>query len=205
MMPVADHYLDWQTIAHAEPCPAPVWEPQLRFDRGVRGRLTTGDIPHGCQGDEGNCGHGPEFDRVTVRLVCMGCGVVFTVSGEDVGTAPDTTTVIGYGLPPQELGGVWLWPGEQTLPGTDDEPRDWLVTRIPVRPTRPDDVAGTINRHRSAGGHKRWQASAIADTDGPFGDSRFRWGRRLHDARSVLEAAEWIAAQYVVQAVEVSV
>lgn len=205
MMPVADHYLDWQTIAHAEPCEAPVWEPQLRFDKGRRGRLTTGDILHGCPADEGKCEHANVFDRVTVRLVCRGCGVVLTVSGEDVGTASDTTTVIGYGLPPQELGGVWLWPGEQVLPGTDDEPRDWLVTCASARPTRPDAVAGTINRHRSAGGHKRWQASAVPASDGPYGDSQLRWGRRLHDARSVVEAAEWIAAQYVVQAVEVNV
>ncbi|MCX5285982.1 hypothetical protein [Streptomyces sp. NBC_00198] len=203
MMPVRDLYLGWQPAAHNEPCPAPLWESELRIDEGLRGRLNTGDLVHACQADE--CGHANVYSRFTVRLICKGCGVVHTISGEDVGIARDTTAVIGYGLPPQELEGLWLWPGEQVLADVVDEPRDWLITHTPNRPRHSAEVAGLICRHRTAGGHLRWQANAIADSTGPYGDDQLRWARRQSDLRSVEKAAEWIGAQYQPQRVAVTV
>jgi hypothetical protein len=200
---VRDLYLGWAGFAHEPGCTQPGWEPQLKIDRGRRGRLLVGDEPHACPAPD--CGHDAAFRRFTVRLVCTGCGVVHTVSGEDVGVGRTTTTLLGYGQQPLETEGVWLWPGEQTLPGHDDEPRDWLVTRTPLRPTEAEDVAGTISRHRTAGGHPRWQASAVADPTGPHGDDQLRWARRTSDLRTIPAAAAWIAAQYQPQTVEVTV
>ncbi|MEW2164345.1 hypothetical protein AB0912_15335 [Streptomyces sp. NPDC007084] len=203
MNPVTDLYLGWETLTHAEPCPAPVWEPQLRIDQGRRGRLLSRDLEHTCQAEE--CEHGIFFTRFTVRLVCRACGAVHSVSGEDVGTSRTSTTAIGYGLPPQEHEGLWLWPGEQVLLDAGGGTRDWLITRVPVAPVRVQDIAGLICRHRTAGGHLRWQANAVPDHTGPYGDQQLRWARRESDHRTVEIAAEWVAAQYKPRNVEVIV
>ncbi|MFJ8798446.1 hypothetical protein [Streptomyces sp. NPDC102487] len=203
MNSVRDLYLGWAGFAHEANCPQPMWEPQVRRDEGRRGRLLTLDEEHGCKAE--GCEHCNVFPRVTIRLVCWGCGAVHTVSGEDVTSNPTTTDVLGYGRDAQELAGLWLWPGSLVLPGTDDEPHDWLVTRTPNRPQLAAEVAGLICRHRTAGGHLRWQANAIADPTGPHGDDQLRWARRQSDFLSVEKAAEWIATQYQPQRVAVTV
>ncbi|MFE5140393.1 hypothetical protein ACFRDV_22395 [Streptomyces fagopyri] len=198
-----DLYLGWTPFAHEPACTNPVWEPEARMEHGLRGRLNVADQAHGCPAE--GCEHDNVYPRYVIRLVCAGCGVVHLIRGEDVGKDRLTTAKIGFGQPPREIHGVWLWPGEQNLPGIDDEPRDWLITRAPVRPRQADDVAGTICRHRTAGGLLRWQASAIADSTGPYGDDQLRWARRQSDLRSADSAAEWIATQYQPQKVEVAV
>lgn len=203
MNTVRDLYLGWSDLAHGQDCPVPVWEPQLRIDQGLRGRLLARTEGHACPAEE--CDHDSVYRRFTIRLVCRSCTVVHVIHGEDVGITATTTPAYGYGQQPRELEGLWLWPGEQTLPGRDEEPRDYLITRTPHAPTRPSDVAGTISRYRTTGYHVRWQASAIADPTGPYGDDQLRWARRQNELRSVEKAAAWIAVQYQPQTVEVSV
>lgn len=200
---VTDLYLGWNAFSHEDACQTPLWEPQLRIDEGFRGRLTTLDQAHECAAEE--CQHANLFRRFTVRLVCQGCGAVHTISGEDVGISRTTTTLIGYGRNARESEGLWMWPGEHKSPDINPEPLSWLITRTPDRPTGAEDVAGTIFRHTTAGGHLRFQASAIPDPTGPYGDDQLRWARRQSDLRSVDKAAVWIAAQYQPQIVEVAV
>ncbi|MGW0800317.1 hypothetical protein [Streptomyces sp. NPDC002692] len=198
-----DLYLGWKPFAHEATCTNPLWEPEARTEQGFRGRLSHSEIPHGCLAE--GCEHDSVYPRYVIRLVCAGCGAVHLIHGEDVGKDNRTTALIGFGQPPRELHGVWLWPGEPNLPGVDDEPRDWLITRAPGRPRRAEDVAGTICRHRTAGELMRWEASAVADPTGPYGDDQLRWARRQSGLRSVDSAADWIATQYQPQKVEVAV
>ncbi|MFI1535481.1 hypothetical protein [Streptomyces anandii] len=200
---VQDLYLGWTDLDHQQDCPLPVWEPQLRIDQGRRGRLLAHDHDHGCPVEE--CDHANLFRRFTVRLVCRSCSAVHIITGQDVGISRTTTQVYGFGQPALETDGLWLWPGQQTLPGVDGEPREWVITRTPDRPCEPADVDGLICRYLSSGGHRRWQASAIADPTGPYGDDQLRWARRSSEHRSVSQAAAWIAAQYQPQTVEVAV
>ncbi|MFJ8006168.1 hypothetical protein [Streptomyces fagopyri] len=200
---VRDLYLGWTPFAHEASCTDPVWEPEARMEQGLRGRLNVDDQAHGCVALD--CEHTNVYPRYVVRLVCMGCGAVHLIRGEDVGKEHLTTADVGFGQPAREVAGVWLWPGAPTLPGVDDEARDWLITRTPARPRHAFDIAGTIGRHRTAGGLLRWQASAVADPTGPYGDDQLRWARRQSDLRSVDIAAEWIATQYAPQKVEVAV
>jgi len=200
---VRDLYLGWSDLAHGQDCPLPVWEAQLGTDQGLRGRLLAREEPHSCPVED--CDHDSVFRRFTIRLVCRSCTEIHIIYGEDIGISRTTTTAYGYGQQPRQIDGLWLWPGEQTLPARDEEPREYLITRTPKIPTQASDVAGTICRYRTAGYHKRWQASAIADPAGPYGDDQLRWARRQGELRSVDKAAAWIAAQYQPQTVEVHV
>ncbi|MEV5472824.1 hypothetical protein AB0L66_10760 [Streptomyces sp. NPDC052207] len=200
---VGDLYFDWQDLAHGRDCPLPVWEPQLRMDQGFRGRLGHSEVPHECAAED--CRHASLFRRFTLRLVCRSCTRIHILTGEHVGITRTTTVAYGYGQQALEMEGLWLWPGERTSTGTDDEPREWLVTRTPREPVTPEDVAGTISRYLTAGYHRRWQASAIADPTGPYGDEQLRWARREGEYATVAGAAGWIAAQYQPQTIEVAV
>ena len=201
---VRDLYLDWLYFPHRRGCPQPAWEAQLKLDHGRRGRLTgTEEQVHACTAEE--CLHANEFRRYKVRLVCRACTAVHTISGEDVGIDRKTTAAYGYGNSPREAEGLWLWPGEQPIPGFKEDPDDWLVTRTPDMPVQAADVAGTIESYFTAGHHTRWKAQAIADPDGPHGGEQLRWARRQNELHSVEQAAAWIAAQYKPQTVEVAV
>ncbi|MFJ4787642.1 hypothetical protein [Streptomyces sp. NPDC088794] len=200
---VTDLYLGWEPFTHAEECERPAWQPELRIDQGLRGRLLDRDLAHECPNEE--CDHASVFRRFTVRLICRGCRAVHIVTGEDVGITRSTTPAYGYGQDAREVNGLWLWPGEQTRPGRDEEPRDWLVTRTPSPPLTPADVAGTIDRYRTSGQHKRWRARAIPDPAGPYGESQLRWARHRSEHLSVDHAADWIHAQYEPKTVEVAV
>lgn len=199
---VQDLYLDWLSFPHRRGCPTPAWEPQLRMDHGRRGRLTgTEEQIHACTAEE--CLHANKFRRFTVRLVCRTCTAVHTISGEDVGINRTTTAAYGYGNPPREAEGLWLWPGSQGIHGGD--PQDWLVTRTPAEPVLAAHLAGTIASYLTAGHHTRWKACAIADPEGPHGGDQLRWARCQRELHSVDQAAAWLADQYKPQTVEVAV
>lgn len=199
---VQDLYLDWRGFPHRRGCPQPTWEPQLKMDHGWRGRLLdTDDQVHGCTAE--GCLHANQFRRYKVRLVCRSCTAIHTISGEDVGIDRTTAAAYGYGNPPREIEGLWLWPGAQGIHGSD--PQDWLVTRTPAEPVQAADVAGTIQSYLTAGHHTRWRAQAVADPDGPHGGDQLRWARCQRELRSVDQGAAWIAAQYTPQTVEVAV
>lgn len=200
---VRDLYLGWTRLEHGQDCPLPVWEPQLRMDEGRRGRLNVGDDPHACTAED--CGHANLFGRFTVRLVCRSCEAVHIISGEDVGIYSTTAAAYGYGQAPREVEGLWLWAGAQIVPGRGGEPREYLVTLTPRLPAQAADIAGTICHYRTAGQHPRWQASAVADPDGPYGDATLRWARRRTELRTIEKAAAWIATQYQPETLEVAV
>ncbi|MCI3277562.1 hypothetical protein [Streptomyces cylindrosporus] len=200
---VRDLYLGWTDINHGQDCPLPVWEPQLCVDQGLRGRLLVQDQVHGCQAEE--CDHANVFSRFTIRLVCRSCTTVHLIHGEEVAMTTTTTPAYGYGQAARELEGLWLWPGERLAAGRVEAPREYLVTRTPNIPTRAADVAGTISQYPNSQYRKRWQASAISDPTGPYGDDQLRWARRRNELDTVDEAAAWISAQYQPQIVEVAV
>lgn len=210
MKSTLDTYLGWSELEHAEGCKRPLvktaWrldEQEYRRDRGY------GEPPlnHKCA-DHEYCGHGNDFTKVTVRIVCVTCTAAQLITGEDTEstrTLPTTTTVLGYGLAPRQAAGLLLWPAKAWLDlgDRDDEPHDFVVTRTGVKTVTAETVVGQIIQGRGKLGGLVWTTLAVADPEGRYGfgqpvryvhrnDGRGDGGSPL---RTVKAAARWIAAR----------
>lgn len=217
MISPLDTYLGWEQPEHFTGCRRPAWDVGMRTEREEFRR--GGGNPerrHSCP-DE-NCGHGPRYDKVVVRLVCHSCGSAHVISGEQTGidtrTAATSTNAIGYGLPPRQAAGLLLWAGHPWLGGDGwgdelrgGEPHDFVVTRPKVKQVTADVVVGQITQSRGGRGGVVWTALAVPDPQGQFGfGQHLRWahandgrGRGGSPLRSVAAAARWIGARLAEQ------
>lgn len=137
-------YFGWWSVDHAPGCRQPVWEVAVHTD--------------------------PRSGEHTVRVLCRSCTRVELYSGV-TGRESTSTRVTGYGQPPKQVAGVWLYPGPKST--GDEEPYEWLVTRVrkPVEQLKPGDVIGWIGRRSGPRGGRSWSAwSGI----GEIGDVGFR-------------------------------
>ncbi len=181
-------YFGWQPLAHAPACPTPVWDDaDIRHVDAIR--TTPGDTrPHDCVHPD--CTHAESFTRVQLRLLCRDCHTVRTLSAENLTQVFTHTSVTGWGQPPQQLAGVWLWPGRTPAPG--HAPYEYLVTRDSSRIPTPDTVYGIITGYRDADHVQRWIAAAVPDPDGAHQVSTLRWRHASSGLPGLTEAATWI-------------
>jgi hypothetical protein len=200
---IENAYFGWNELTHTEDCPAPAWGIDVRHDLGIRPTSDTA-VRHGCP--DQHCGHEGGLDRVTVRVICRACDTAHLITGESLTRTTTDTAALGYGQPPTEKAGLYLWPGRPVLhgygpgrSGLDDKPHEYLVTTsIPADRLTPEDCVGAIGRHRTAGGRLRWWAGAIPTPPPPRlrrepGEYRLAWARRSSDNRTIDQAAVWIA------------
>ncbi|MBP5922134.1 MULTISPECIES: hypothetical protein [Streptomyces] len=196
-------YFGWNRLTHTTTCTSPTWDIDVRHDPGTR-PLVLPDVAHQCP--DNHCAHKGEFDRVTVRVICRSCDTAHVITGEALTRVTTTTDALGYGQPPRQMAGLYLWPSRPVLhghgpgpSGQDDQPFEYLVTTTLVDRLTPDDCVGVISRHRTAGGHSRWWAGAVS-TPPPLrvlpepGEYRLAWAHRSSDHTTVDQAAAWIAA-----------
>ncbi|MFJ2515571.1 hypothetical protein ACIPEL_36140 [Streptomyces griseoviridis] len=177
-------------LTHAVDCsPVPAWEADVVETPGTRVQLT-GQESHRCITD--GCGHEREFSRLQVRIRCTGCGIVHVIEGEALTRYCTTTAETGWGQPPQQHAGLWLWPGRPTIPG--GQPHQYLVTRTEDPPTR-ETLHGIVSAHDdSTWRTQRWTAGAHPD---PASDRQVSLTpvRHLSTGHETLDAAvAWIAS-----------
>ena len=188
MDPIETVYFGWNAIAHAPGCPAPVWDDaDVLHSEGLRPGVRD-EHHHTCT--HADCTHADTFPRVQLRLLCRDCQTVHTISGESLTHVLSHTSATGWGQPPRQLGGVWLWPGRPPIEGA--APHQYLVTRQGAAVTKAT-LYGVITRYRLADGTPLWMAGAVPDEDGAHHVSVMRW-RYASDGLAELEdAAAFIA------------
>ncbi|MDT0476206.1 hypothetical protein RM863_29185 [Streptomyces sp. DSM 41014] len=184
-------YLHPTPLTHAVGCPtAPAWDVVDVLETPAGRVALTGYEPHRCPTE--GCGHEREFSRLQVRVRCTGCDIAHIITGEALTRHCTTTAALGWGQPPQQHAGLWVWPGEPTLPGRD--PNQYLVTRTPHQPTR-DTLYGVISGHTdSTWGAPRFSAGAVPDPDADrqISMTRVRYLSTGHE--TLTDALDWIAS-----------
>jgi hypothetical protein len=194
-MTARDSYLGWDTLDHFEGCARPAWTVDVKTEYDAyRYRDRESTAPHSCP-DEA-CGHGPRYERTTLRVVCLSCTRLHVIASE-TGLRVTPAQHTGYGLPPERKHGLLLWPGEPLLTYgrlAAEEPFDYLVTH--PRGTRPtkETVVGEITQARGQRGAVLYAAVARLDPAGEYGYGEYRWANAVMGLRSVGAAAKWIAA-----------
>ncbi|MFE2940985.1 hypothetical protein ACFXKG_18270 [Streptomyces sp. NPDC059255] len=193
-----DSYLEWDLLAHEPDCASPAWTIDTRTEYNAY-RLRHDGVSHDCRNQE--CGHGDNFARTTLRIVCSCCGAAYVMTGEETPEAT-STQALGYGQPPRRIAGLYLYPGEPLLHGWGESagPHDQLVTARRVPRLQADDVIGQITQSRGKRGAVRWSACAVPSAEGTYGIRPLRWTRVEVDFRSVAAAAKWIAARHAERA-----
>ncbi|MDX2696238.1 hypothetical protein, partial [Streptomyces ipomoeae] len=158
-------YFGWDQLTHTTTCQEPSWDVDVSHTLTTR-PLADSAITHGCP--DQHCTHSGALDRVTIRVICRGCDTAHVISGEALTRTVTTTAALGYGQPPRETAGLYLWPGRPVLhgwgpgpSGLDDQPHEYLVTTTRVDRLTPGDCVGAIGRHRTTLGAPRWWAGAI--------------------------------------------
>lgn len=206
-------YLGWSELTHFDGCKRPLVKTAWRRDeKQWRRSPRFGEdlVKHDCAGGE-SCGHGDDFTRLTVRIVCVTCGAAQLVTGEETeetGAWSTTTKGLGYGLAPRQAAGLLLWPGTPWIDvgrAVSQEPHDFVVTRTGVRvgEVSADTVVGQITQGLGKLNGLVWTTLAVADPEGRYGfgqpvrylhrnDGRGDGGSPL---RTVKAAARWIAAR----------
>ncbi|MFJ2007054.1 hypothetical protein [Streptomyces chartreusis] len=186
---IEEQYLGWEQLAHTADCPAPTWDvAEWLYDTGAR-RVADALDQHACVSSD--CDHHTTFNRLRLRLLCRDCDTVHTMSGESYGMGCTTTASTGWGQPPRQVGGVWLWPGQPARPGGD--PHAYLVTLDRVDQVTAANLYGLITKYRDADGTARWIAGAVRDDQGAHYVSSLRWRHRSAGLADLDAAAEWIA------------
>ncbi|MDX5569358.1 hypothetical protein PYK79_47285 [Streptomyces sp. ID05-04B] len=185
---IAETYFGWKPLAHAPACPNPIWDDaQVLHSEGVRPG-SYGAIRHACE--HGDCMHADVFERLQLRLLCSDCGTVITLSGENLVQVISHTSATGWGQPPTETAGVWLWPGRPVVEG--GQPHEYLVTRQ-AQTVTPDTLYGIITAYRDTEGRRLWIAAAVPDPDGAHQVSTLRWRHASNGLTNLDQAAAWIA------------
>lgn len=181
-------YFGWNPLAHAVGCARPVWDDaEVLHTEGIRPGVAGADH-HACTHDI--CTHADAFTRVQLRLLCKSCNTVHTISGESLTQVVSHTDATGWGQPPHQAGGVWLWPGRPAIPGS--EPHQYLVTRDASQTVSPGTLYGIITRYRDADHVPRWIAAAVLDKDGAHQVSTLRWRHASRGLAALEDAAAWI-------------
>ena len=185
---IEETYFGWRPLAHAADCATPAWDVAgIRYDKGIR--TSPADTrPHDCTHPD--CTHTSTFGRVQLRLLCRTCDTVHIVRGEGHSRTITTTPDLGWGQPPAEVGGVWLWPGQPAIPGGN--PTSYLVTRDHADEITPDTVYAVITRYRDSEGTARWIAGATPDPDGAHHIGSLRFRHRSAGLYPLADAATWI-------------
>jgi hypothetical protein len=187
---ITETYFGWKPLAHALGCPSPVWdEAQVLHSEGVRPASYGANETHACTHPAG-CGHGDTYERFQLRLLCHDCDTVITLSGENMVQLISHTSATGWGQPPTELAGVWLWPGRPAIEG--GQPHQYLVTRQ-AQAITPETLYGIITAYRDSEGARRWIAGAVPDPGGAHQVSTLRWRHASNGLEDLAEAADWIA------------
>jgi hypothetical protein len=185
---ITEIYFGWKPLAHALGCVNPVWDDsQILHSEGVR-PASYGADHHTCQ--HFDCGHADTFQRFQLRLLCRDCDTVITLSGENMVQLISHTSATGWGQPPTELAGVWLWPGRPAIEG--GHPHQYLVTRQ-AQAITPETLYGIITAYRNAEGTRLWIAGAVPDQGGAHQVSTLRWRHASRGLEDLAEAAAWIA------------
>lgn len=186
-MLIEETYFGWAAYAHAMGCTSPTWdEVQVRRDKGLHPGATV-DQPHTCT--NGLCSHTNTFGRVQLRLLCRDCDTVHTITGEGLTETRSTTELTGWGQPPRQVSGVWLWPDGATLPGS--QPHQYLVTLQPQTIT-PATLYGIVSGYFGSEGEPLWIAGAVPDEGGAHQVSLTRWRHASRGLATLEDAAAWI-------------
>jgi hypothetical protein len=189
MQLIEELYLGWTPFTHLVNCPSPTWDvAEVRHDVGTRPVRTDAE-DHACPTE--GCDHSNTVGRARVRLLCRDCDTVYTLTAEGLGAGCSTTSLTGWGQPPRQTGGVWLWPGQPT--GPEQEPHDYLVTRDHTAAVTPSNLYGLITRYRDTDGAPRWIAGAHPDPDGAFQVHSLRFRYRSGGLPNLAAAARWVA------------
>ena len=185
---ITETYFGWNPLPHAPGCPNPVWDDaRVEHSEGVRPGSYGADH-HTCA--HSDCGHADTFERVQLRLLCSDCKTVTTLSGESLVQVISHPAATGWGQPPTELAGVWLWPGRPVIEG--GQPHQYLVTRQ-AQTVTPDTLYGIITAYRDSEGNRRWIAAAVPHPDGAHQISTLRWRHASNGLAELEQAATWIA------------
>lgn len=192
MQLIEDQYFGWTPFAHTLTCPNPVWDSvEIFHDEGLRTPPAAHET-HACTHD--GCTHASAFGRVQIRLLCRDCHTIHLVRGEGHGQSTVTTADTGWGQPPTERGGVWLWPGQPAIPG--GQPTAYLVTRPHTDQVTRDNLYGLIAKYRDSEGNPRWIAAAVPDPNGAHQVHTLLWRHRSAGLHTLDDAAAWITTAY---------
>lgn len=199
-------YFGWAQPTHAQGCTDPNdsgWNVTERYDTGAHPPTHSTTATHACTLGPEHCSHNGEFPRLTLRLVCRaGCGAAHIFTGQYPTHEPTATGALGYGQPPRQVAGLYLWPGAIPLynepTATDPQPTTYLVTRDLVPQLTPAACIGRIGRYFDSVGTYWWRADVGQVplpgrlTAAEVGHS-LSFARRETDLPSVEAAAAWIA------------
>jgi hypothetical protein len=190
-------HLEWQPFAHREDCAKPVWEiDQQTVADALRSRR--GGPEHACPNEE--CSHRDHHDRIAVRVLCRSCGIVHLIGGEEYTTRTTTTVRTGYGQPPKNVAGLWLYPGPPLLDLRDyTTPGAYLCSRERVDRLSEKDIVGAVTEGRGKRGGTIWHAAIGPEFSPPArGLSGYAtWAKNSGEKTftSVTAAAKWVAAE----------
>lgn len=193
---VRDSYFGWTGLVHADACKRPFWDIDHKTEYDAFRTRSLDSVPHACPAED--CGHGPKYERTTVRIVCRSCGHAYLVHSEQQ-PIRTSTDFLGYGQQPRKVAGLLLWPGEplttfgMSVRDGQHVPYQLLVTRLGVKCPVRGDLVGQIAQSVTPRGAVRYTAVAGLDPDGPFGHGEFRWAAAAEVLRTIPAAAKWIA------------
>lgn len=200
MSTALDTYLGWDLLGHQPDCKRPNWVVDIKMtDKHASRSYHQDEQTHACPNED--CGHRNSFEETTVRIVCRGCEMAYTITGEDVGYGYESLRHLHYGLPPRKLAGLWLWPADPWFSFgrlSSEEPHDFVVTAARVDRVTAADVVGVISQGRGQRGGIRWAANAVPDPEGQYGLSYgtgIKFAAATDEPRTVAGAAKWITAR----------
>ncbi|MFJ4342929.1 hypothetical protein [Streptomyces sp. NPDC088915] len=142
-------HLDYTAPEHREGCTAQGWEVDYRIHTDFRGSAYSGhSCPLGTE-DPTACGHGDQYEALTVRIYCPKCGAATELKAELPGLPMVfDTTRLGMGGKPRRIGQVWIYQGPPPRIGIlcdpPGDPQWYLVARRNAPRLAPEDIVGAV-------------------------------------------------------------
>ncbi|MEV4046051.1 hypothetical protein [Streptomyces sp. NPDC049744] len=142
-------HLSYTVPEHRDGCTVTGWEVDYRMDTAVRESSYSGhSCPIGTE-DKTACGHGDEYEALTVRIYCPKCGAATKLDAELPGRPMIyDTTRLGMGVKPRRVGQVWIYQGPPPRLGIlcdpPGDPQWYLVARRNALRLAPEDIVGAV-------------------------------------------------------------
>lgn len=207
-LPALAAHLSYTIPQHLQGCTAVGWEVDYRMATAFRESSYSGhSCPIGTE-DKTACGHGDEYEALTVRIYCPKCGAATKLEAELPArpTVYDTTR-LGMGLKPRRVGQVWIYQGPppplgilSDLPG---DPQWYLVARRNALRLAPEDIAGVVEPAIGSRGGAAFTVSydltELSPTEpGERGTPVFKRHSRLDNQffPTVTAAARWLDGRH---------
>ncbi|MEU6618932.1 hypothetical protein [Streptomyces parvus] len=148
-LPALDAHLSYTAPEHRDGCTVTGWEVDYRMATTARPSSYSGhSCPLGTE-DRTACGHGDEYEALTVRIYCSECSAATKLEAELPGLPMVyDTTRLGMGVKPRRVGQLWVYQGPPPQFGIlcdpPGDPQWYLVARRNASRLAPEDIAGVV-------------------------------------------------------------